>query len=147
MRRVNIEILKENANLTVGELLTKLEEEQNAIQQKEDKEYEELKSKYNNVYLKGITNSIIFGKTLEVINITEIVSRERTTDWNYIYKFNGNKISFSKRDINKRTINDHLDIEKLNTYEIITEEEYNVYVDKYKQLSKELEVLINYKIF
>lgn len=115
--------------------------------QKETEEITKVKEGFENTYFKETVDCPLFGKTLKVYHLKNYVRSERTTDWELIYYFQGSKVSFSKRDINKRDFNpdrcgDGFGKEDLEQMSIITKEDYESYIQKYNQISKQLEGLI-----
>ncbi len=146
MRRyINLEDF--DSSLTVAELKAALTQEEEVNKLKEKKEIESINKEFSNVFLKTTEDCLIFGKTLKVYHVDEIADSSRTTEWNLIYFLKGTRVSFSKRDINKREmvgndVNDTKTEKELRSMLVISEEEYNKYVWHFEQISKQLEYLI-----
>ena len=141
--RILEQLSKYDENLTLFKVKALILEEQQKEKQKEKNEFQEIKDKFNNTYLKIINNDRLFGKTVEIYQIEEIIRRERTTDWSFVYYFKGNKISFSKQDINFIKIKGNkthwsFSKEELEQAEIITEYQYNLYLKQYQEIENKL---------
>lgn len=144
-RYINLEDF--DSRLTVAELKVALAQEEEVKKLKEKKEIQSVNKEFSNVFLKTIEDCILFGETLKVYHVEEIVDSSRTTEWNLIYFLKGTRVSFSKRDINKREmggsdINDTKTEKELRSMTVISEEEYNKYLWHFEQISKQLNYLI-----
>ena len=140
-------ISKYSENLTIAQLKEAIELEQISAKQKEIEEINTIKQDFSNIYLKELDTTDIFGKTLNIYYLKDYVRSERTTDWNLVYNFEGSKISFSERFINKRDFNpkdcnNSFSEEDLRGMTVITLEEYNQYNWQYNEISKKLNDLI-----
>lgn len=95
-----LEKLKEyDDSVTIGQLITKLKEEQELAEQ-EDLELEDfVKSKFENTYSKVVDGDSLYGKELNIIELKSFVRKERTTDWDFIYYFEGSRMSLSDRSL------------------------------------------------
>ncbi len=136
-----------DANLTVAQLKEALAQEEAVNKLKEKKEIEDVKSEFENIYLKEIEKCPIFGETLNAYYLKKYVRNERTTEWSLIYYFKGEKVSFSKRNINKRDFNpdrsgESFSEKDLRKMSVITKEEYDKYIWHYNEISKQLKNLI-----
>jgi hypothetical protein len=145
--RIIEQLSKYDENLTLNKVKALILEEQQKENQKEENEFQEIKNKFNNTYLKIINNDGLFGKTVEIYQIEEIIRRERTTDWTFVYYFKGNKISFSKQNINFINIKGNkthwsFSKEELEKAENIIELEYNLYLKQYQKLEDELKNIL-----
>lgn len=145
--RIIEQLSKYDDNLTLSKVKTLILEEQQKEKQKEEDEFQEIKDKFNNTYLKVIDNDGLFGKTVKIYQIQEIIRRERTTDWNFIYYFKGNKISFSKRDINfikikGNTTHWSFSKQELEDAEIINNSQYNLYLNQYQEIENNLKNIL-----
>lgn len=132
--------------LTVGELKIYVAQEEEIKKLKEKKEIESIKTEFENTYLKYIDNDSIFGKELVVIKLENLVKKERTTDWNLTYYFEGSKISFSDKFFNFRTFDvdrcgDSFSEKDLKEMEKISYEEYLVYKTKYESIESQIKDL------
>ena len=140
--------LKEyDGSITVNELIEQIENEQTLKDIKRQQEAERVKNNFEGVYLKRFIQCPMFGRTLKVYHIKKIGDNELTTDWELIYHVEGNKISFSKRDITYRKLSsdsslDTFSEQDLNEMTKITGEEYNLYMNQYQQIESKLEKLI-----
>jgi hypothetical protein len=142
-----IDLSQYNEKLTIAELKKAIEQEEEVNKLKENKEINLIKEKYQNTYLKYIEEDGIFGKTLNVIQLKEFVRTERTTDWELIYYFEGREISFSENNLfykvfDTNRCSNSFSAKELKKTEIITEEDYLNYENKYKKIKTELENLI-----
>jgi len=143
-----IDLSKYDDKYTIAQLKKAIEADEKLAKEKEDKGLQKIKEKYQNTYLKYIDEDNIFGKTLNVVHLKEYVRSERTTDWELIYYFEGREISFSENNLfykvfDTNRCSNSFSAKELKVMEIITEEEYLKYEDKYRQISAELENLIN----
>ena len=141
--RILEQLSKYNENLTLFQVKTIILEEKQNEKQKEEKEFQEIKNKFNNTYVKIINNDRIFGKTIEIYQIEEITGRERTTDWIFIYSFKGNLISFSKKYINYNEDFWSFSKEELEEAEIISESQYNLYLKQYQEIENKLQNILD----
>ncbi len=146
MKRITLSIdkLKENENLTVAQLLNKLEEENKLLKENENNTFNSIKEEFNNTYFIGHTNCTFFGKTLEVLHIEEITSQEKNTEWELIYRVKGKRIAFSKRDINSTDIKNILNLNTIRKeYKKISKDDFNQYKEKYQSIVNNLSNIIN----
>jgi hypothetical protein len=141
--RILEQLNKYYENLTLFQVKTIILEEKQNEKQKEEKEFQEIKNKFNNTYIKKINNDRIFGKTIEIYQIEEITGRERTTDWIFIYSFKGNLISFSKKYINYNEDFWSFSKEELEEAEIISESQYNLYLKQYQEIENKLQNILD----
>jgi hypothetical protein len=142
-----IDLSKYDEKLTIAQVKEAIEADEISAKKKETEEIEKVKSVYQNTYLKYIEEDGIFGKTLNVIQLKEFVRTERTTDWELIYYFEGREISFSENNLfykvfDTNRCSNSFSAKELKKTEIITEEDYLNYENKYKKIKTELENLI-----
>lgn len=146
---IQIQKLKKyNGSMTVGELIEKLENEQKEDREAKERSIKRVKEKFKSVYLKRTDNCPLFGETLEIYFIEDIVDTSITTNWELIYYIKGKKIQFSKRDISFRDISetmvsDTFSEKELNQMTRITKEEYDQYSNEYEQIKYMLKSLIS----
>lgn len=145
--RIIEQLNKYDDNLTLSKVKTLILEEQQKEVQKEEKEFQEIKDKFNNTYLKVIDNDGLFGKTVKIYQIQEIIRRDRTTDWSFCYYFKGNKISFSKGNvafikIKGNTTHWSFSKHELEDAEIINESQYNLYLNQYQEIENNLKNIL-----
>jgi hypothetical protein len=141
-----IDLSKYDEKLTIAQVKEAIEADEISAKKKETEEIEKVKSVYQNTYLKYIEDNI-FRKTLNVIHLKEFARSERTTDWELIYYFEGREISFSENNLFYKVFNtdrcsNSFFAKELEEMEIITEEEFLNYENKYKKIKTELENLI-----
>ena len=141
--RILEQLSKYNENLTLFQVKTIILEEKQNEKQKEENEFQEIKNKFNNTYIKRINNDRIFGKTIEIYQIEEITGRERTTDWIFIYSFKGNLISFSKKYINYDENFWSFSKKELEQAEIINESQYNLYLNQYQEVENKFQNILD----
>jgi hypothetical protein len=141
--RILEQLNKYDENLTLFQVKTIILEEKQNEKQKEENEFQEIKNKFNNTYIKKINNDRIFGKTIEIYQIEEITGRERTTDWIFIYSFKGNLISFSKKYINYDENFWSFSKKELEQAEIINESQYNLYLNQYQEVENKFQNILD----
>jgi hypothetical protein len=147
MNRLMSQLVDYDKNLTIGEVLELIEQEELTTMKKELDEVERVTNKFQNTYLKSYNSEGIFGKELLVYEIKDFVRTDRTTAWELIYNFNGTKIRFSEHDVFKRPMDldcvDHFSVKELESLTVITEEEYNSYLETYEDIFTKLSNLIS----
>lgn len=133
-------------NVTVGQAISKLKQDEISAQQKETEEIDKVKKDFKNVYLKRIYDCDLFGETLQVFHIEEIIGHTMCEDFSLSYFVKGSKMSFSPQDINFRKLQenttDTFSEEELRQMTKITVYEYKKYKAKYNGLTNELKNLI-----
>lgn len=147
MSRLIKHLEKYDKNLTIQELIEKLESEQDQIKKEEQARIDSYRIKYKESYLKEIDEDSIFGKTLNVYYIMRLEGTGKTTDYETFHHISGNKLSFSPKDINFRgldpqRVRDTFTEKQLDSMQVITKEEYKNYESKYYQITKELKNII-----
>lgn len=143
-------LAKYDDNLTIAQLRQSLEKEEQILAEKELKEEQNIKAKFENKYFKYLDEHSLFGVELEIYKFENLVRKERNTDWEFIYYFNGSKISFSEREAYMRDFDpdrcvDSISAKDLEEMTEITEEQYNQYLEKYNKISNELKEIVNGK--
>lgn len=149
MSRLIQRLEKYDKNLTVQELIERLQSEQDKVEQEEQGRIDSYRTKYKESYLKKIDEDSIFGKTLNVYYIMRLEGTGKNEDWETFYHISGNKLSFSPRDINFRgldpqRVQDTFTEKQLDSMQVITKEEYKQHELKYYQITKELKSIIEY---
>jgi len=135
---------KYDENLTLAEFKQVIKHKEEAIKNKEEETFSSIKNEFKNICLKRFYKCPIYGKTLEVYHIEELTHKERTDQWSLIYTVVGTKLSFSRRDVNYRSlINEKFSEKDLRAMEVICELEHKSYMSKYDKISKQLEKLIS----
>ena len=134
-------------NVTVGQAVSKLKQEELLAKQKETEEINKVKEDFSNTYLKELDEHPLFGRTLNIYHLKDYVRSERTTDWSLIYYFEGSKTSFSERDIHRVDFNpdrcgNSFSVEELREMKVISREEYNAYNNHYSYIKTKLTDLI-----
>lgn len=147
MSRILEALNKYDSSLTLAELIEKLETEQKEAIIKEEEDFHKIRHEYKNTYFKIIDEHSLFGDTLRVYYIEDIVNKAKNTDWEDMYYIKGTRISFSKRDvhlINKsgKDVNDSLSIKELKNMEEITSVEFYKYLDEYHKILEKLSNLL-----
>jgi hypothetical protein len=150
MSRVLKQLREYDNSVTVGELIQKLEQEEQLSVEKELKEEENIKAKFENKYFKHLDEQYLFGVELQVYKFKNLVRKETNTGWVFIYYFNGSELSFSEREAFMRDFDpdrsgNSFSAEDLKEMVEITEEDYNQYLEKYKLISNELKEIVNGK--
>jgi hypothetical protein len=141
------DLAKYDENLTIAQLKKAIELERVTEKEKEKEEIDRIKKTFYNIYLKETKDCRLFGKTLNVYHIVEIVDSGRCEDWSLFYHVAGTKISFSKNDIRHRRFNpervdDTFSEKDLTSMTQITKEEFNSYEKQYIEISTILNSLI-----
>ena len=133
-------------NVTVGQAISKLKQDEISAKQKETGEIDKVKKDFKNVYLKRIYDCDLFGETLQVFHIIEITGYAKSYDCNSFYFVTGSRLAFSPQDINFRKLQenttDTFSEEELREMTKITVYEYRKYKAKYNVLTNELKNLI-----
>jgi len=147
MSRILDYIAKYDENLTIAQLKKAIEADKAIEKEKEKEEIDRVKKTFYNIYLKETEDCRLFGKTLNVYHIVEIVDSGRCEDWSLFYHVAGTKISFSKNDIRHRRFNpervdDTFSEKDLISMTQITKEEFNSYEKQYIEISTILNSLI-----
>lgn len=147
MSRILDYIANYDDNLTIAQLKEAIKLKQIEVKEKETEEIERVKNTFSNVFVKELEDDTVFGKTLNIYKIKNFVREERTQEWDFIYYFKGDKISFSERNLSKRIFNpnrcgDSFTEKRLNKMIVISKEEYLKYEWEYEQLIKKLTYLI-----
>ena len=138
-------LAKYDENLTIAQLKQAVIEEDKKSAEKEQQEIQEVKDDFQGSYFKYLDEQPLFGDVeLVIFKFDTLKSFERSVDWDFIYYFNGNTISFSDRELYSIDVF-HLPFsaEELRKMTKITKEEYQEYLNKYNNLTKELKTIIN----
>lgn len=120
-------------NLTIAELKAQLDLESRKLELEEEKIVTSVKEKVEGKYFK-FNDESIFGESLEVIYVDKVVSYERTSDWDLLYKIEGTNISFESRHLFYIERESSYTEERFDSMVEITEIEYKTYYDKYLEL-------------
>lgn len=135
-----------DGTLTINEAIKELEfKEKNLIEQ-EELEFNQLKEKYNGCFLKIIKKYNCGGDTI-IIKLDELTNRERTSGWDWCYKYNGVNIEFTNQMISKYIVNGEISgnsLSQVNLFnaEIISEEEYEKYFNAYDSINNQINSFI-----
>ena len=138
-------LAKYDENLTIAQLKQAVIEEDKKSAEKEQQEIQEVKDDFQGSYFKYLDEQPLFGDVeLVIFKFDTLKSFERSVDWDFIYYFNGNKISFSNRELYSIDAS-HLPFtaEKLKKMAKITKEEYQKYLWDYNRITTELKNIIN----
>jgi hypothetical protein len=136
-------------NLSVNELLKLTERE--IEKEKEEKVNKEkfVINTYKSTFLKIQEKHELFGESIKVIKIKNIIPYSFDTEYDRLYKIVGEEISFNKINIFKRNLNEKtntsLSYSQLKKYDIITKEEYFIFLKKYKELESSIEEIFKQK--
>lgn len=134
-------------NVTVGQVIKKIREDQKEKDLEEEYIFDALKEEYNDSYLKVIEQDGLFGRTLSVHHIQEITSKERTTDWELIFNIKGRRFQFTPNevfgaDVDEERAYSSFSAQGLKAMTKITEKDFNDYVFKYKEIKDKLAKII-----
>ena len=135
---------KYDENLTIAQLKQAVVEEERKSAEKEQQEIQEVKDGFQKRYFKYLDEDSIFGgRELNIFKFKTLKSFEKSMDWEFIYYFNGNKISFSDRELYLIDAS-HLPFtaEKLRKMTEITKEKYNQYLWNYTMITTELKSIV-----
>ena len=138
-------LAKYDENLTIAQLKQAVIEEDKKSAEKEQQEIQGIKDDFQGSYFKYLDEQPLFGDVeLVIFKFDTLKSFERSVDWDFIYYFNGNKISFSDRELYSIDVF-HLPFsaKKLKKMTKITKEEYQKYLWNYNRITKELKNIIN----
>lgn len=132
---------------TVNELLVKANNILNEEKEKALQFDNEIIAKYKNVYFKRIDKERSFGTTVEIFKIDSVVRDSYDEDWNPLFRLIGCRYSFSlMMGIGFREFDDRADslfnVNKFKNFIEITEDEFNMYVEKYNQVYSVLTKII-----
>ena len=131
-------------NLTIAKLKQAVIEDEKKLAEKEQQEIQEVKDNFQKRYFRYLDEDSIFGgRELNIFEFKTLKSFEKSMDWEFIYYFNGSKISFSDRELYLIDAS-HLPFtaEKLRKMTKITKEEYQEYLNKYNNLVTELKNIV-----
>lgn len=147
MGRFLKQLEKYDESLTLKELKETIYLENNIEKEKNIKLVQSIKNEYKDVYLKRYTDTV-YGNTLEIIHIEEIIDFHYTENYDKIFNFKGSKLSFSQRDVYFREIEGdeiyhNLSEEELKTIDKLSIEEYNNYFVQYNHIYNMLKNLMN----
>ena len=147
MSRILEYLEKYDESLTVAQLKEAIQIAKAVEDQKEIDDLNQIKQEFANTYLKFLDKEHVFGKTLNIYHIKEIVRTERCADWSLVYYAKGSKISFSEREAYSRafkpnTTHDSFSEEELRAMTKITEQEYNEYVHQYSRIKTMLSEIV-----
>jgi hypothetical protein len=134
-------------NITVGQVIKKIKGDQKSTNQEEESSFKRIKKEYEGSYLKVVDDDTFYGRSLSVYFIEEITSKERTTDWDLVYKLKGKKISFTSRDIYEVGMNGtdiHYSFLETELQEMtkIPKEKFEQYAFKYNEIKDKLAKII-----
>lgn len=134
---------------TIAQLKQLIEADEISAKKIETEEIERVKEDFKDVYLKRIYDCDLFGTTLNVYSLKDFVRYERCDDWSLTYYFEGEKISFSKRDFSKIHFNTNrcensFSEKELREMTAITKTAYIDYVQHYKQIKERLNRLVKF---
>lgn len=147
---INIETLKNNSNLTVAELLTKIEEADAAEVKLEEDAKNKIKEEFEGAYLKVIDHHGLFGKTLKIYHVKAIPDTTRCTDWTIQYFVNGTYLWFAETEMNviemKGSNTQYTFSEKeFRAMTVISKDDFDGYMFTFEQLKATLTNIINHE--
>ena len=141
-------LAKYDENLTITQLKQAVVEEERKSAEKEQQEIQEIKKEFENTYVKYIDEDGLFGETLNVIQFKDFDRKDLDESYTSVYTIEAEVLCFSKRDFYKKKIrkgwcDGSFSAEELRKMTKITKEEYQEYLNKYNNLTKELKTIIN----
>ena len=141
-------LAKYDENLTIAQLKQAVIEEDKKSAEKEQEEIQEIKKEFENTYVKYIDEDGLFGEALNVIHFKDFDRKDLDESYTSIYTIEAEVLCFSKRDFYKKKIrkgwcDGSFSAEELRKMTKITKEEYQEYLNKYNNLTKELKTIIN----
>jgi hypothetical protein len=148
MRGILDYLEKYNDNITIAQLKEAIGVAMMEEKEREREEVARVKKTFHNIYLKETKDCTIFGKTLNIYHIIEIVNSGRCEDWSLFYHVAGTEMSFTKTDIRYRRfdqerVDDTFSEKDLISMTQITKEEFNSYEKQYIEISTILNSLID----
>jgi hypothetical protein len=138
-------------NISINEFLKSLEKEISKEKEEEIKEEKLVINTYKSNFLKIYQKDDNWrGESIKVYKVEDILVGELDVDFNKLYQIIGEEISFSKINIFKRKLRkkeNHaiFTYQNLKKFEIISEEEYVSFLEKYKKLDKEIKLIFKEK--
>ncbi len=133
-------------NVTVGQAISKLKQDEISAKQKETEEIDKVKKDFKDVYLKRIYDCDLFGETLQVFHMLEVPGYARDINCNLYYFVTRSRISFSPQDINFRGLQerttDTFSEGELRKMKVISREEFDEYSWIYNDICRRLTELI-----
>ncbi len=140
-------INKYDEDLTIAQLKKVIEQDEISAKQIETEKINKVKEDFKDVYLKRIYDCDLFGETLEVYHIEEIVDTGKNTDYKTFYYYKGTKLSFEYRGINFQeiggeTVYQSFSEDDLRQMTPLTKEEYEYYKSKFESIREQLKNII-----
>lgn len=125
------------SNLSVGELKSNLSKQIATDNHSVEETERILRSDFTDVYLKKYSDGG-FGDELAIMHVKTINFKSYNTDYKKMYQPMGERISFSYMNVYRRELGFHdmFDEKGLRAFEVITRDEYQIFVNKYKKLDK-----------
>jgi len=148
MNRLIEKLEKYPPDLTVKEVIDLIEKRDREGKIALDVLIQEVKNKYENSYLKIHKKGDLFGDEVKFFYISEIVSAEKSSNWENIFRIKGFRILFSKCFLNTKEFDGGGDVyntmshKELESMEIITKEEYVSHLKTFNRLKSELEKIV-----
>jgi len=134
-------------NVTVGQVIKKIKGDLAENTKEEESTFQRIQKEYKNSYLKFLDADALFGRTLSVYHIEEVIFRERDTDWSMHYTVKGKKIEFTNREVFELNMNGtdiHHSFSEMQLKEMtkITEKDFKDYVFEYDRIKDKLAKII-----
>lgn len=134
-------------NVTVGQVIKKIREDRKEKDLEEEYIFDALKEEYNDSYLKVVEEGGLFGRTLSVYHIEEIISKERTTDWELYYTARVKRLQFTSTEVFDANMDgddvyfsfSEVDLRAMTK---ITEEDFEDYIFKCNEIKGKLAKII-----
>ena len=146
MNRVIKSLEKYSPDLTIREVRELIKKADIIKSSEEEKLIETIKDKFRWVYLKSLEDSDVYGKELIILHVYGIISHEKSMDWENLFHVRGHKISFSERSLFSRSLteqsNDFFSEKSLMEMEFISKDDYDFYLDKYREINDKLNSLL-----
>ena len=146
--RINLASLKDmKPDMTIGELVTSIEQQNKEKEAKDAIIRQTVIDHYTGKYIKIYDSEGIFGESLEIYKIDSIKSVGYDTDYNELYGITGTKLSFTNRDVAKYNIkgdcSDSFSYKNLQQATVIQYEHYVDYLDEYNRITTILKKILN----
>lgn len=146
--RINLASLKDmKHDMTIGELVTSIEQQNKEKEAKDAIIRQTVIDHYTGKYIKIYDSEGIFGESLEIYKIDSIKSVGYDTDYNELYGITGTKLSFTNRDVakynTKGECSHSFSYKNLQQATVIQYERYVDYLDEYNRITTILKKLLN----
>lgn len=129
-------------DLTIKQLITRVNLEDSIVLKGEENKVAEVKEEFKDSYFKS-TEDTVFGKSTVILHIEKITSYQRTTDWDIIYTIKGVVTNLSTSFLSQEKLKGEgtgfLKTEySLRKRTRISKKEYQEYLNKYEHIVSQI---------